>query len=97
MRRACLRLAAAVALIIVPACAFAQSDDEVLGSPKLRITWGEFKKQYDEGKVVVVDVRDGGSFAAGHIPRAMSVPLPDVERRAAELKKLKKPIVLYCA
>jgi Rhodanese-like domain len=90
-------------LMVVPLLAFAvaaaraQSDDEVLSSPKLRITWDEFKKKYDGGKVIVVDVRDAGSFAAGHIPKALSVPLPEIERRAPELKKLKKPVVLYCA
>lgn len=84
------------ALVLLTAQSFAQPEDELL-SPKLRITWEQFKKQYDEGKVVVVDVRDAGSFAAGHIPNARSIPLPQIEKRAAELKKLKKPIVLYCA
>jgi phage shock protein E len=45
----------------------------------------------------VVDVRGTDAFEAGHIPGALSVPLAEVERRAAELKDLKKPIVLYCA
>ena len=73
------------------------AQDAVLGSPKLRIEWAEFKKQYDQQHVVVVDVRDGAAYEAGHIPGARSIPLDDIPRRAAELKKLKTPIVLYCA
>jgi rhodanese-related sulfurtransferase len=69
----------------------------MLASPKLRIEWAEFKKQYDQQHVVVVDVRDGAAYEAGHIPGARSIPFDDIPRRAAELKKLKTPIVLYCA
>jgi 3-mercaptopyruvate sulfurtransferase SseA len=66
-------------------------------SPKLRIAWEDFKKLHDEGKVLVVDVRGAAAYAAGHIPGSRSIPLGDVERHAPELKKLKQPIVLYCA
>jgi 3-mercaptopyruvate sulfurtransferase SseA len=68
-----------------------------LASARLRIEWGEFKKLYDAGKVVVVDVRGPDAFEAGHIPGARSVPLDQVESRADELKKLGKPLVFYCA
>ena len=71
--------------------------DEPLDDPKLRIAWDEFKRLYDEQKFEVVDVRGQDAFEQGHIPGARSVPLDRVERRADELKKLKKPIVLYCA
>lgn len=75
---------------------FAAQEDE-LASLKLRIAWAEFKTAYDAGKVAVVDVRGTEAFEDGHIPGALSVPLAEVERRVAELKDLKKPIVLYCA
>lgn len=68
-----------------------------LASPKLRIEWSEFRTLYDTQAVVVVDVRDAVSFEAGHIPGARSVPLDQVEKRASELRRLKKPIVFYCA
>jgi 3-mercaptopyruvate sulfurtransferase SseA len=74
---------------------FGQEED--INSSKLRIGWDEFKKLYDEKNVVVVDVRDVGSFEAGRIPGSRSVPLDEVDKRAAELKKLKKPVVTYCA
>ena len=79
---------------IVPASAAPQADE--LASPKLRIEWTEFRKLYDSKRAVVIDVRGDPSFEAGHIPGARSVPLDQIERRAAELKKLGKPIVLYC-
>ena len=93
MQRSLIALAVCAVALVAPALA-AQDD---LASPKLRIEWSEFKKLYDDRKGVVVDVRDEAAFEAGHIPGAMSVPLDEVERRAAELKKLAKPILLYCA
>lgn len=72
-----------------------QEDD--IYSPKLRIAWDEFKKLYDEKKIVVVDVRDSAAFDTGHIPQARSIPLDDTEKRIADLKRQNKPIVTYCA
>ncbi len=74
----------------------AMQEDE-LASPRLRIAWAEFKKAYDAGKVEVIDVRGDDAYAAGHIPGSRSIPLDRIESQAPELKKLKKPIVLYCA
>ncbi len=68
-----------------------------LSSPKLRIEWAEFQKVHEAGGAVVVDVRAAGDYETGHIPGARLVPLDQVEKRVAELKALKKPIVLYCA
>ena len=86
-----------LALVVASTCAGAQTVPDDAASPKLRVGWTEFKKLYDEGKVVVVDVRDCGSFEAGHIPKARCVPVNEIEARAVELKKLKLPIVTYCA
>lgn len=80
----------------LPAAARQAQEDE-LASPKLRIDWTAFKKRYDAGDIVVIDVRSRDAFVAGHVPGARSVPLEEVERRASELKKLGKPLVLYCA
>jgi rhodanese-related sulfurtransferase len=94
MRR---RLFVLVAAMCALSCSVGLGQEDDVSSPKLRIGWDEFKKLYDEKKVVVVDVRDLGSFEAGHIPGSRLVPLDEVEKRAADLKKLKKPVVTYCA
>jgi len=91
------RLFVLVATICVLGCSVGLGQEDDVNSPKLRIGWDEFKKLYDGKKVVVVDVRDRASFEAGRIPDSRSVPLEEVEKRAADLKTLKKPIVTYCA
>jgi len=78
-----------------------------LGSPVLgqiadeasvpRISLADFKKAFDAGHVVIVDTRDAGSYADGHIPGAVLVPLADIVKKAPGLKASKKPIVAYCA
>lgn len=62
-----------------------------------RISVAELKKAMDQGQVLVVDVRDASSFAAGHIPGSVLVLPEEVARKAAELKASKKAIVTYCA
>ena len=91
------RLFVLVAAMSVLSCGTGWGQEEDVFSPKLRISWDEFKKLYDDKKVIVVDVRDAGSFEAGHIPQARSVPLDETEKRIADLKKQKKPIITYCA
>jgi len=80
--------------VAVPA---AQHPDDELASPKLRIGWDEFRKLYDAKQVEVVDVRGRVEFESGHIPGARPIAVDDMRKHAKELRKLKKPIVLYCA
>jgi rhodanese-related sulfurtransferase/DNA-binding transcriptional ArsR family regulator len=47
------------------------------------------------GAVTVLDVRPREEYAAGHIPGAVSVPLPELKKRLAELPK-RRAIVAYC-
>ena len=95
-RLGALLLAVCMSGLAAIVAAQAAQDDE-LASPKLRITWAEFKKAYDAGKVDVIDVRGGDAYAAGHIPGSRSIPLDRIESQAQELTKLKKRVVLYCA
>lgn len=47
---------------------------------------------------VVIDLRDQGEYAQGHIPNARHIPLAELERRTAELDKLKaRPMIFCCA
>jgi rhodanese-related sulfurtransferase len=48
-----------------------------------------------EGEVVLVDVRPGEEFEAGHIKGAKSIPLEELEDRLAELSP-DREIVAYC-
>jgi rhodanese-related sulfurtransferase len=48
-----------------------------------------------KGLVTVVDVRPVEEYAAGHIPGAINIPLPDLQKRLRELPK-RKEIVAYC-
>jgi rhodanese-related sulfurtransferase len=47
------------------------------------------------GEVTVLDVRPVEEYAAGHIPGALSIPLPELERRLSELPR-DREIVAYC-
>lgn len=73
------------------------AQEEDTSSPALRVEWAEFKQLYDAKKIEVIDVRPLPNYETGHIPRALSIPLEEVERRLPEIRKLKKPLVLYCA
>jgi predicted sulfurtransferase len=95
MRKLILTLMAIGAVAALLAAVPAQ--DDPLASPTLRIEWRDFKTLYDAKHMVVIDVRDAGSYGAGHVPGALTVPLDQIDTRVGELKKLKKPIVLYCA
>ncbi|MEK7398222.1 MAG: rhodanese-like domain-containing protein [Candidatus Poribacteria bacterium] len=63
-----------------------------------RVTVDELKGLLDKkADVVVVDVRDKDGYDIGHIPGAVSMPLPDgINARHGELPK-DKTIILYCA
>jgi rhodanese-related sulfurtransferase len=50
------------------------------------------------GQVVLVDVLPRASFIRGHLPGARSLPLSEVQARAAEVLPSKEmSIVTYCA
>ena len=48
-----------------------------------------------DGDVTVVDVRPADEFEAGHLPGALSVPVPQLKRRLGEIPK-KREVVAYC-
>ncbi len=56
---------------------------------------GELLKRVRKGGVTVLDVRPSEEFGAGHLPRALSVPLAELESRIKELPK-NREIVAYC-
>lgn len=62
-----------------------------------RISVADLKIAADGGRVLVVDVRDAASYAGGHLPGAINVPLEELQQKLATLKAAKKPIVAYCS
>lgn len=59
------------------------------------VSAGELRKRLDAGEVVLIDVRPGEEFDAGHIPGALSMP---IDRLAESLDELPddREIVAYC-
>jgi rhodanese-related sulfurtransferase/DNA-binding transcriptional ArsR family regulator len=55
----------------------------------------ELLRRVRKGEVTVLDVRPVEEFRAGHLPRALSVPLEDLEARMKDLPK-DREIVAYC-
>jgi rhodanese-related sulfurtransferase len=55
----------------------------------------ELLRRVRDGEVTVLDVRPSEEYRAGHIPGALSVPLPELKKRLAELPK-NREVVAYC-
>ena len=55
----------------------------------------ELLRRVRSGEVTVIDVRPEEEYEAGHIPKAISVPLVDLKKRLRELPK-SRDIVAYC-
>jgi rhodanese-related sulfurtransferase len=55
----------------------------------------ELLSKAKSGEVIVIDVRPGDEFDAGHLPFARSMPLEELKTRLAELSK-EKPVIAYC-
>lgn len=60
-----------------------------------RITVEELKPLVDAGKVVLLDVRSAEQYVAGHIDKALHIPVASVESQVEYLPK-DKLIVTYC-
>ncbi len=45
---------------------------------------------------LVIDVREPGEYAAGHIPNAINIPLRTLTENLAQIP-LNRPVVLYCS
>jgi rhodanese-related sulfurtransferase len=55
----------------------------------------ELLRRLDNGDVVVLDVRPGPEYGAGHLPGAVHIPLEDLADRLAELPR-DREVVAYC-
>ena len=59
------------------------------------ITREELLRRVTDGRAVVLDVRPGPEFAAGHIPGAISIPIDQLAARLEEIPA-DQEIVAYC-
>lgn len=55
----------------------------------------ELLNKAKSGEVIVIDVRPGEEYEAGHLPFARSMPLVELKNRLAELPK-DRPVIAYC-
>jgi phage shock protein E len=84
-----------IAIVLLVACACVAAAAAQYGVP--RVEFADFQNLHAAGKILVVDVRDEDSFANGHIPGSINIPLGTEDRRLERLKTEKRPIVTYCA
>lgn len=57
----------------------------------------EATRLMNQGSTLILDVRDGKEYAAGHLPRARHVPLGELEKKLSELQKFKeKAVIVTC-
>ena len=55
----------------------------------------ELKGLSEEGKVIIIDVRNKSDYNQGHLPQAMSIPYDEIENRLEELNRENLHVV-YC-
>ena len=60
-----------------------------------RVSLEESLAAFDSGEAVFLDVRSESSYAAGHIPDALSIPLAELESRIGEIDP-NQWIITYC-
>lgn len=60
-----------------------------------RISVADLRAAIDRGDVLVVDVRDAGTYAESHIKGSVNMPLALLDKEIASLPK-DKTIVTYC-
>jgi rhodanese-related sulfurtransferase/DNA-binding transcriptional ArsR family regulator len=66
-----------------------------LGATQEAVSRAELVSRVRAGDAIVVDLRPADEFEAGHIAGALSIPLPELEARLAELPE-DVEVVAYC-
>jgi rhodanese-related sulfurtransferase len=62
-----------------------------------KVTTLQATQMINQGKAVIVDVRDPAAFAAGHLRDAKNIPLKELSNRISELDKAKnKAVIVVC-
>ena len=55
----------------------------------------ELRQLLRDGAVTIVDVRPADEYHAGHVPGALSLPVPELKRRLREIPRGKE-VIAYC-
>jgi sulfur-carrier protein adenylyltransferase/sulfurtransferase len=66
------------------------------GEPFVRLSVEEAKTKLEGGEVALIDVREPGEYAEGHLPGAKLMPVNSVPQRQAEFPS-DKPLLFVCA
>ena len=82
-------------LLALSAEALAKEEQAIRAVP--RITIDELKVLMAEKSVLVLDVREPGSFAKGRIPGAINIDYTEILAKGAQFTGEKRTIVAYCA
>ena len=91
-----------LAFVLVAGCLLwlspiASATDEQAIRAVPRITIDELKVLMAEKSVLVLDVREPGSFAKGRIPGAINIDYTEILAKGAQFTGDKRTIVAYCA
>ncbi|MDQ7917542.1 rhodanese-like domain-containing protein [Mesonia sp. MT50] len=54
-------------------------------------------KDFKARGAVIIDVRSKGEYAGGAIPGSKNIPLPQINTKVEEIKKMNKPVITCCA
>jgi rhodanese-related sulfurtransferase len=63
------------------------------GMPEISID--DYIKDYEKENHLLIDVRTTGEFKTGHLPKAKSIPLNELENALESIPK-DKPVILVC-
>lgn len=96
------KTAVVVALVLLAGLAPALSSEALAKEEQAiravpRITIDELKTLMAEKNVVILDVREPGSFAKGRIPGAINIDYTQILAKGAQFAGEKRTIVAYCA
>lgn len=78
---------------IAPPDAHAQTPEKA-GVKRMAVE--DLRSKVNRNAVVVIDVRDRGSYEVGHIPGAMHIPMASIETNLSQIPKGRQ-IVTYCS
>jgi rhodanese-related sulfurtransferase len=57
----------------------------------------EATRLMNQGTTLILDIREGDDYAAGHLPRARHIPLAQLSKRLDEIGKFKdKTVIVTC-